>query len=61
MKFITEPATEARRAELLAKRTEMEGQIAVTVDPGAASALRADYRAIVNELDLYYDDIPEGQ
>ncbi|MBD1364408.1 hypothetical protein IDJ77_11365 [Mucilaginibacter sp. ZT4R22] len=57
MKFNSQPGTEARKAELLAKKTLLEKQIPDTTDQAAASKLRADYRAITNEMETFYDDI----
>jgi hypothetical protein len=59
MKFSTELGTEARKAELLAKKAQLAEQIPLTTDQEAASLLRAHYRAITNELETFYDDIKE--
>ncbi|RFZ84791.1 hypothetical protein DYU05_04065 [Mucilaginibacter terrenus] len=61
MDFKTEPGTLSRKRELIQKREALEAQISVTVDPAAQALLRKDYREVINELDSFYDDIPEGQ
>jgi cell division protein FtsB len=60
MKFNSEKGTLARRKELQRKREALEAQITNTADPKAAAELRKDYREIINELETYYNDIPEG-
>lgn len=50
-----------RRLQLQSKKLHLEKMIRNTIDPMAVSKLRADYREVMNELDMYYTDELEGK
>lgn len=51
----------ARRKELEQKKEQLSVQIFNCTDAITTSLLRADYRAVIDELETFYDDdIQEG-
>lgn len=63
MKKTTEPyrGTIARRMALQTLKINLESMIRNSLDPIAVGKLRADYREVMDEIDLYYTDELEGK
>jgi hypothetical protein len=51
----------AERLILETKKDQLEAQIRDSIDPVAQALLRKDYRAVINSLEMFYNDEPESE